>query len=184
MKKRSIIFFLMFFLTWCVFSGGAAQIPEKTILAPNEVSGPPSNPEAPLGPPPLIPEPYLDNVSTGSPLSNDHFYAEFFKMLMMLGLIIVLLLLASWFLKRLMNSRVQQVNNASPVKIIERRALTAKTTIYVMDILGRKIAIAEAQNGVTFLGDVSRGISQQPIEFPPLQNEESREPTHQPRSNF
>lgn len=162
----------MFFFALCMFSGAYAQIPEKPILAPNEVPKPPTNPDTPLGPPPLTSEPYIDNVSTESPLNNDHFYAEFFKMIMMLGLIIVLLLLASWFLKRMMSSRVQQSNLASPVKIIERRALTAKTTVYLMDILGKKIAIAESQNGVTFLADVSRGISQETYEFPAIQKEE------------
>lgn len=159
MKKQTILCFLMIVL--CLCTGVSAQIPEKPILAPNEVPSPPSNPEAPLGPPPLIPEPYIDHVSAENPLSNDHFYAEFFKMLMMLGLIIVLLLLASWFLKRLMNSRVQQVNSTSPIKIIDRRVLTAKTTLYVMDVLGKKIAIAESQNGVTLLGDLPQTISRE-----------------------
>lgn len=104
---------------------------------------------------PQLPPEFSDHYSPPIPLEEDHFYQEFFKMISMLGLIIILLLLASWFLKRLLSSRTEQINNTSLIKIVERRMLSPKSAVYVLDVLGKKIAIVESQNGVTSLGDIS-----------------------------
>lgn len=102
-----------------------------------------------------LPPDFSEHYAPPSTLEEDHFYQEFFKMLSMLGLIIMLLLLASWFLKRLLSSRTEQINNTSMIKIVERRMLSAKSAVYVVDVMGKKIALAESQNGITCLGDVS-----------------------------
>lgn len=162
MKRVSL--FLLFLLSHFTCAYSTTLLADNNEPLVNHAESPELEPQLP---PTVSPEPFPENPG----INNDHFYAEFFKMLFMLGLIIVMLLLASWFLKRLLNSRVQQVNSTSPIKIIERRALTAKTTVYVMDILGKKIAIAESQNGVTFLGDVSRASDRQVMEFMPPKQE-------------
>ncbi len=105
---------LVFLLILCGFSRVFAETPVNQQPPSGEVSPSPRQPEIPLEPQTQLqhplPEPYNDTYSTQTPLGDDHFYTEFFKMLFMLGLIIVLLLLASWFLKRMLSSRVQQVN--------------------------------------------------------------------------
>lgn len=88
------------------------------------------------------------------PPSPDRFYQEFLHMLTVLGLILLVLLGVTWFLKRMLNVRVQQINATSPIKVIEKRALTPKTAIYVLEIYDKRIAIAESHNGVTSLGEL------------------------------
>lgn len=88
------------------------------------------------------------------PKDNDHFLSEFINMLATLAIIIILILIVSWFLKRMLNTRIQQINTTSDIKIIERRALTPKTTIYLLDIKGKGVALAESQNGVVLLSDL------------------------------
>lgn len=73
------------------------------------------------------------------------------NMFFTLGLLISVVLLASWALKKMMSSRVQQVNETSLIKIIEQRALTAKTVVSLIEIQGVELAIAESTNGVTVL---------------------------------
>lgn len=89
------------------------------------------------------------------PPSPDRFYYEFMRMMMVLAVILVILFAVSWFLKRFMNVRVQQINATSPIKIIETRALSPKTSIYVVEIYNKRFAFAESHNAMTCLGEVS-----------------------------
>jgi flagellar biogenesis protein FliO len=92
-----------------------------------------------------------DNVQPPSP---DRFYHEFLKMLAILGFILVLLFAVSWFLKRVLNVRVQQINATSPIKIVERRALSPKTAVYVIEVFDKQFAFAESHNALAVLGEV------------------------------
>ena len=76
---------------------------------------------------------------------------QLMNMLTTLGLLIALVLAASWALKRMMRTRMLQVNETSSIKILEQRAITAKTIISLIEIREKKIAIAESSNGVTLL---------------------------------
>lgn len=99
--------------------------------------------------------PIQPDVSGPQAQSVDRFFSEFLNMLVTLSLIIILILIAAWFLKRMLNTRMQQVNSTSPIKILERRALTPKTAVYLLDIHGKGFVIADSQNGVTNLGEIS-----------------------------
>lgn len=85
---------------------------------------------------------------------EDNFMKEFMKMLLTLGAIITVLLLISWMLKRMTNTRMQQINESSDIKILERRSITAKTSVYLLDIKGRQVAIVESHNGLLLLPEV------------------------------
>ncbi len=85
----------------------------------------------------------------------DRFYGEFFKMLTMLGLIVVFLMALTWFVKRFLNTRLQQMNSGSLVQVVERRFLTPKTSIYVLEIMGKRVVIAESHSGVTVINEFS-----------------------------
>ena len=74
-------------------------------------------------------------------------------MMATLGLIISLILIVAWFLKRMLNSRQEQANATSLIKVIERRSLSPKTAIYLLEIEGKSVLISESHNGVTHLTD-------------------------------
>jgi flagellar protein FliO/FliZ len=120
---------------------------------------PPTTPkaqEAQAVPPPSSEYAFpLEDVLPRQTQQTDYFYKEFIKMLGVLGLILGFILLSAWLLKKLMTSRIQQVNVLSPIKILESRPLTPKTTVYLLEIQGKEIAIAESQNGVTLLSEFS-----------------------------
>ncbi len=90
----------------------------------------------------------LQSAATESP---DRFVSEFLYMLSMLGLILLILLAVTWFLKKVLNTRLQQVNSSSAIKVIERRSLSPKSAIFLLEVEGRGVALAESTNGVTFL---------------------------------
>lgn len=88
---------------------------------------------------------------------TDHFMHEFINMLTTLGIIVAFVLIATWFLKKMFNTRIEQLNTNSVVKVIERRVLNPKTTIFLLEIKGRGLIVAESANGLTHLGDFDVG---------------------------
>lgn len=84
----------------------------------------------------------------------DRFFMELVNMAVSLTLIVAVLLIISWFVKRLLKTRMQQMNTQSGIKILERRPLTAKTAVYILDVHGKGIVLAESANGVVALGNV------------------------------
>jgi flagellar biogenesis protein FliO len=107
--------------------------------------------QAEVNEPSLYPEEVLPDNSQEQ---NNQFYVEFIRMLGLLGLVILILLLLMWFVKKMINSRLEQMNSSSLIKIVERRAITQKTTLYVLDISGKRVVMAESQNGVASLGEI------------------------------
>jgi flagellar biogenesis protein FliO len=95
---------------------------------------------------------------------TDRFLSEFLNMLATLGLIIALILFIAWFLKRMVNAKIEGANASSSIKIIDRRNLSPKTMIYMIEVNGKGIIVAESQNGVANLGT-----------YPPDEEEEEEE---------
>lgn len=110
---------------------------------------------------------FEDEVKDAEGKDNDNFMAQFLNMLATLALIIILILIVTWILKRFLNTRIQQINQASPIKILERRGLTPKTSIYLIEVRGKHIIIAESVNGVTALGTIHDLPEPQPEEESP-----------------
>ena len=87
------------------------------------------------------------------PESEDRFFQEFMNMLTTLGLIVAAILFISWFLKKMVNSRIQQANTTSVIKIVEQRALSPKSSVYLIEIHGKQMVIGETVNGLTKLDE-------------------------------
>lgn len=103
---------------------------------------------------PLPENPYLfPEEPTVVPESN--FMAQFFYMLLMLGLLISVMLFSSWFLKRMLNTRIQQANTSSGIKVIEQRSISQRTNVFVLDIEDKTYVIAETGTMVACLSPVS-----------------------------
>lgn len=97
---------------------------------------------------------------------TDKFLSEFMNMLTTLGVLILFIFIATWFLKRMMNVKVQQMNTTSLIKIVERRSLSPKTVLYLLEIRDQEVAIAETAHGITVLGQ----FPQEPSAPPPSKN--------------
>lgn len=82
----------------------------------------------------------------------DTFQAKFINMLVILALLIGFMILASWSLKRLMKSKMVNLNTASNIKLIETRHLSPRATLYLVEVEGKNFLIAESPTAVTHLG--------------------------------
>lgn len=77
-----------------------------------------------------------------------NYWGQFVNMLLSLGLIIVLIFVSVYFLKRLMRSRIHHLNKTTGIKILERRALTSKTSLYLIEVLGKGVVISDSPSGI------------------------------------
>lgn len=85
------------------------------------------------------------------PLDNSRFIKEFAYMLLMLGILISLVYFAAWFLKRMTTIRVDQLNASSNIKVVEKRVISNKTTVFLLEIGDREILVAETPTTVVQL---------------------------------
>lgn len=71
--------------------------------------------------------------------------AAFIKMMLTLLGLILLIILSVWMLRRISHGRLKQMNYGRNIKILERRPLSAKSVLYLVEISGKKVVIAESQ---------------------------------------
>lgn len=113
----------------------------------------------------------IEDILGHPPAENNKFMEEFVKMIATLGIVIALILIVAWFLKRMVNAKLEQGNADSSIKVIERRAISQKTMVYLLDVGGKGIALAESHQGVTFLGNFPapglEGAEEPSAELPP-----------------
>jgi len=84
------------------------------------------------------------------------FLKRFKDMLLTLGGTIFFLILLMWILKRMLATRVDVTNRKSAIKVLEQRTLSQKTTLYILGIYGKAVAVAESANGLTKLTEASQ----------------------------
>lgn len=163
MKKYLMYGFLFF--TTCICSYGYSEAPLQE-ATPHAVPDTSSNQAQQSKPP----KNYFDIKADEK--EGDRFIGEFMNMLTTLGLIVAIILIATWFLKKMVNSRIQQMNTVSLIKIVERRTLSPKTSLYLVDIHGRGFILSESINGVTSLGnfDVNEMENAQKPSFKDIEN--------------
>ncbi len=82
---------------------------------------------------------------------TEDFQTKFFHMLFILTLLIGFMVIAAWALKRMMKTRITQLNANSTIKIVESRQLSPRTTIYILETEHQQYCIAECVNSVTLL---------------------------------
>lgn len=93
----------------------------------------------------------LENPAIEAPLDNSKFMNEFFYMLFLLGVLITMVYLAAWFLKRMTSVRAEQLNATSDIQILEKRVLSSKTSLILLEVEGQQILVAETPTTVVQL---------------------------------
>lgn len=95
-----------------------------------------------------------DALYTDENLEDNPFMQEFFHMLLVLGAIIAGMLFIAWLFKRSMSTRMEQMNVSSAVKILEKRNITPRSAIYLIEVHEHRIVVGETQSGMTLLADI------------------------------
>lgn len=99
--------------------------------------------------------PYLEKAEP------EDFKSKFFHMLFILSLIIGFMILASWMLKRMSKVRLNNINVSSAIKIIEMRQLSHKSAIYLIEVEGHHLVVAESSTGIHHLATLPSSPSEE-----------------------
>ncbi len=80
------------------------------------------------------------------------YWKEFSRMMMVLGCILGVVLILAWLLRTLLNKRIKIANESNLIKILERRNLSQKSMIYLVEVHGHQFLIGDsAAGGVEYL---------------------------------
>lgn len=85
--------------------------------------------------------------ATSEESAHPSYLKEFFNMILTLVFVLSLAFISVFFLKKIMRSKMTHFNQATGIKILERRALNPKASLYLVDILGKGVVIGESQSG-------------------------------------
>ncbi len=138
-----------FFLLWIfsfslLFGQDSAQTPEK---APNPWEHP------------FFPDSSEQQASGGE---GENFGSKFVRMLVILGFLVGFMILAAWMLRRMMRTRVDQLNTSSSIKVLETRALSSRSTLYLIEVEGQTLLIAESPTMVSHVASLERSSQETP----------------------
>jgi flagellar biogenesis protein FliO len=100
---------------------------------------PPAEPSAPGTPETPVPE------------MIPHYEGAFLKMFLVLMGLIVGIFFIVWLLKKIGQGRWLHGNGNKSIKIVEKRPLSPKTMLYIIDVDGQQSVIAESQLEVKHL---------------------------------
>jgi len=78
------------------------------------------------------------------PLPPSDFQKTFIRMLISLALIIILVIVTFWAFRKMMRSKQLQANSNKSIKILERRSLSPKSVLYLLEINNKKILLSES----------------------------------------
>lgn len=114
---------------------------QHSILAPKEPT--PTNPPAPAAP----------AVDTTEESPAPSYQGALTKMLLTLGGLLALVFLTIWALKKLSQGKIGSYGKKQ-INVLERRALSPKTVLYIVEVEGKKVLIAESQLEVKRLATI------------------------------
>lgn len=89
-------------------------------------------------------------AETASAPTTESYQWALAKILGSLGLILAFVFFTLWFVRRLAQGRMQQ-GSANRIKILEKRPLSPKTMLYLIEMNGKEVVIAESQLEVRVL---------------------------------
>lgn len=89
--------------------------------------------------------PAIENIEIPSfPVGGDYGMA-LIKMFLTLIAILGLFFLSYWFLRKLVRSRLEKGAAHQTIQILEKRMISAKTMLYLVEVDQKKILLAESQ---------------------------------------
>lgn len=115
------------------------------------------NPSAPI-------EHTLDNLS-----ESDHQFPSYKQSLVRMGLalagLLAVLVVTIWLYKKLTGGKFSGIHASKRIRIIERRPISAKSILYLIECDGKKILVAESQFEMRTLAKIDEP---NPEEYPSL----------------
>lgn len=84
---------------------------------------------------------------------TNRFLFEFLKMIGVLGAMVIVLLIISNYVKKLTSQGYQKENADSLIKVIDRRSLSPRSMVYLLEVEGKTLLVGESPQGLVRLSD-------------------------------
>lgn len=97
---------------------------------------------------------FLAEIEADLPITASY-RASFLKMCLSLGLILLLLFATLWFLRKLQQGRFSQINDSHSIKIVQKKVISPKSMLYIIEVNGKQVLLAESQVHVKALSNLS-----------------------------
>lgn len=81
-------------------------------------------------------------------LPPDDYGVAFVKMFLTMIALIVLFVSSIWLLRRIMKGRVNRSNGEQMIHVLEKRIISQKSILYLIEVEGQKILLAESQHEI------------------------------------
>lgn len=154
MKNRPSLLFLAASLLFLPLSASISDTKtssstQQSILAPPI---PPASPQSPSEPAPL-------HVPTPEEIQTPSYEGAFAKMLLTLVGLIALVFMTVWLLRKLTQGKIGAFGKKH-INIVERRPLSPKSILYIVEVGGKQILVAESQLEIKTLATLD-GLSEE-----------------------
>lgn len=77
--------------------------------------------------------------------ATESYENAFIKTIVVLVGLVVLIILTVWMFKKVSNGRFKSFNYHKSIKVLEKRPLSPKSMLYLVDVRGKEVLIAESQ---------------------------------------
>lgn len=141
---RQLKFFLLLLLATPLFSeevGESFPLEMEFIAdAPKETVPPSEKGGAPSPMQPLQEEPPVDVHK-----ATESYETAFMKTVIVLVGLLVLVILTIWMFRKISHGRFRGMNMLKSIKILEKRPLSPKSMLYLVEVGGKQVLLAESQ---------------------------------------
>ncbi len=92
--------------------------------------------------------------SEKEPLATYPYWGQFLKMILTVGGVLTLFVITAILFRQLNAKRASFTNSKARIRIIERRQLSQKTALFLIEIAGKRVLIADTPSGVSALAEL------------------------------
>jgi flagellar biogenesis protein FliO len=94
------------------------------------------------------------NENTYPIMAQPEYKPAFFKMLLILIALIALIFITFWLFRKFMKMRLYQTNLTKSIKILEKRTISPKSMLYLIELEGKKVLISESNLEIRKIKDI------------------------------
>lgn len=87
-------------------------------------------------------------------IPDTQYQTTFWKMILILFALIGLMIISVWLFKRISKVKITQANAYKTIKILEKRVLSPKSMLYIIEVDGKKIILSESHLEVKKIKDL------------------------------
>lgn len=142
---KTIIFFALLVLSPLIAEETADKLPvEMELIADAPKQQIPASTEKKEEAPPAT-QPIQEEAPVDVHKATESYETAFIKTIVVLVGLLVLVILTIWMFRKISHGRFRGVNMLKSIKVLEKRPLSPKSMLYLVEVSGKQVLLAESQ---------------------------------------